>query len=112
MASQRSPQSLVVASRMTLARASQNLQSDSVDPWWLSLGQPELSLHYSGGHLQRSMPPRERGSPIWPPAFRIAGVRMLQYPDCFVSGGRSAESNGWRKIECTTSSSSAAAAPV
>src|SRR5258708_2374639 len=34
------------------------------------------------------------------------------YNTGLVSGGRGAESNGWRKLKCTTSSSSAAAAPV
>src|SRR5260370_15186531 len=82
MAPQQCPQSLVVASRTTLARASQNLQSGTSDPCRLLLEQPGISLHYSGGHLQRSMPPRERGSPIWPPLFRIAGLRMLQYRTC------------------------------
>src|SRR2546429_369145 len=31
--------------------------------------------------------PREKASPIWPPAFRIAGEGMLQYPTALYRAG-------------------------
>src|SRR6266700_3144557 len=43
------------------------------------LGQPDICLDYSGGRSHRSMPFMLKASPIWLPAFRIAGKGMLQY---------------------------------
>src|SRR5260370_17636168 len=112
MATQQSPQSLVVASRATLARASQNLQSGTSDPCRLLLGQPGLSLHYSGGHLQRSMPPREKRLSNLP--SRIPNRRGVNatIPDCFVSGGRDAKYNWRTQIHSTNALSPHTTTPL
>src|SRR6266700_3144555 len=69
------------------------------------LGQPDICLDYSGGRSHRSIPRVESFSNL---AARIPsrGKGNATIPHCVVSGDSSVESNAWRTIECTTSSSS------
>src|SRR5260370_15465521 len=75
------------------------------------LGQPDVSLDYSGSGPRRSTLPA--GKRLANLAARIPnrGGGDATIPDCVVSCGRSAESNVCSKFDCTTSSFSAAAAP-
>ncbi len=76
------------------------------------LGQPGISLDYSGRRSYRSTLPAGKGFSNLAARIPNRGGGNATIPDCIVSCGRSAESNRWRKIECTTSSSSAAAVPA
>src|ERR1700687_2585681 len=69
----------------------------------LLLGQPGISLDYSGSRSYRSTLPA--GKSLSNLAARIPnrGGGNATIPDCVESGRHSPESNDWRKMECTTS---------